>query len=312
VNVAAILGAGKELGQRFTLVDLIPSALLGLYGLALIWGGAPSRAPDAGRFASRLEALSGVEATLLAFALLAFALICQPLQFGLVRILEGYWGGSRPAIALAEWGSGRHRRRRARLEALQLTTAADTGDAVEPIHRSYAAWSLVRRYPPPPLVMPTRLGNALRAAEDRAGRRYGLDAIAAWPRLYPLLSDRVRALLDDQRAQLDVAARFTVVLLAASAGGAALLVTHPVWLLVPAATLGLAWLSYRGACSAAIGYGDGLEAAFDLHRLDLRTHLHLPLPATLDEERRLNAELTKFLLQPFAGRQLTYRHGEPD
>jgi hypothetical protein len=312
VNVAAILGAGKELGQRFTLVDLIPSALLGLYGLALVWGGAPSRAPAAGRFAQRLEDLSGVEAALLAFALLAFALICQPLQFGLVRFLEGYWGGSRPALALAEWGSKRHRRLRARLEGMTLSTAADPDDTIAPIHRSYAAWALARRYPPPPLVMPTRLGNALRAAEDRAGRRYGLDAITAWPRLYPLLSERVRVLIDDQRAQMDVAARFTVVLLAASLGGVALLIAHPVWLLLPAATLGLAWLSYRGACSAAIGYGDGLETAFDLHRLDLRTHLHLPLPATLEEERRLNAELTKFLLQPFAGRQLTYQHGEPD
>lgn len=309
MNAAAILGFGKDLGQRFTLVDLLPSALLGLFILALVWGGAPGDPPDLDRFVAHVEDLSGVEAVLLALALLGFALITQPLQLGLVRLMEGYWGMTSAAEAIAGWGRRRHARQRAKIEARQLTTAAD-GDhkPAGRAQRSYAAWALSRRYPPAPLVMPTRLGNALRAAEDRAGRRYGLDTIAAWPRLYPLLSERVAALVDDQRTQVDIAARFTAVLLGATAASAALLVTHGWWLLVPVATLALAWLSYRGACSAALSYGDGLETAFDLHRLDLRAGLHLAMPRTLEEERALNQELSKFLLQPFAGRQLTYEH----
>ena len=305
MNVAAILGFGKDLGQRFALVDVLPTALLGLFLLGLVWGGAPGEAPDVDRFVARMEELSGVEGVLLALALLSFALLCQPLQFGLVRLMEGYWGTSRPATAVADWNRRRHLRRRGKLEARQRTVGGKPDENARP-DRSYAAWALTRLYPPAPLVMPTRLGNALRAAEDRAGRRYGLDTIAAWPRLYPLLSDRVLALVDDLRAQMDIAARFTAVLLAAGVVSAALLATHGWWLLVPAAALALAWLSYRGACSAALGYGDGLETAFDLHRLDLRASLHLPLPRTLEEERALNKELSKFLLQPFAGRRLTY------
>ena len=317
MNAAAILGLGKDLGQRFTLVDLLPSALLGLFVLALVWGGAPGDPPDLDRFVAHVEDLSGVEAALLALALVGFALVTQPLQLGLVRLMEGYWGMTSAADALAGWSRGRHARQREKLAARQLTTAVDSDhNPASRAQRSYAAWALSRRYPPAPLVMPTRLGNALRAAEDRAGRRYGLDTIAAWPRLYPLLSERVAALVDDQRTQIDIAARFTAVLLGATAASAALLITHGWWLLVPVATLALAWLSYRGACSAALSYGDGLEAAFDLHRLDLRTSLHLAMPRTLKEERALNQELSKFLLQPFAGRRFTYEHpgenhGEP-
>lgn len=309
MNAAAILGFGKSLGQRFTLVDLLPNALLGLFILALAWGGAPADAPDLDRFVTHVDDVSEVEAILLALALVGFALVTHPLQLGLVRLMEGYWGLTPAAGALAAWNRRRHARHRRQLEARQLTTAVDRhdGDVGRP-QRSYAAWALARRYPPAPLVMPTRLGNALRAAEDRAGRRYGLDTIAAWPRLYPLLSERVAALVDDQRTQMDLAARFAAVLLGATTVSAALLVTHGWWLLVPAVTLLLAWLSYRGACSAAEAYGDGLETAFDLHRLDLRTSLHLTMPRTLSEERALNAELSQFLLQPFAGRRLTYEH----
>lgn len=115
-------------------------------------------------------------------------------------------------------------------------------------------------------------------------------------------------MVDDQRTQMDVAARFAVVFLAAAAVSGVLLASHGWWLLTPAVALGLAWLSYRAACAAAQVYGDGLETAFDLHRLDLRAALHLPIPRTLEEERRLNEELNGFLLQPFSGWELTYEH----
>jgi hypothetical protein len=57
--------------------------------------------------------------------------------------------------------------------------------------------------PKPKRLLPTRLGNALRAAEDRAGQRYGLLTVTILPRLYPYLSERVRRPCN----QLDVAVR---------------------------------------------------------------------------------------------------------
>ena len=307
MNAAAILGLGKDLGQRFTLVNLLPNALLGVFLLVLVWGGAPADSPNVDRFIARAENLGIVEAVLLALALLGFALVTQPLQLVVVRLMEGYWGTTFALGLLANWGRRRHTRLRNRLERRQLSIGT-SNEAVSQADRSYAAWALSHHYPPALLIMPTRLGNALRAAEDRAGQRYGLETIVAWPRLYPLLSERVASLIEDQRIQMDMAARFTANLLVATAASAALLLPHGWWLLVPAVTLTLSWLSYRGTCSAAIAYGEGLETAFDLHRLDLRVSLHLVLPRTLEDERTLNKELSKFLLQPFAGRQLTYQH----
>ena len=49
--------------------------------------------------------------------------------------------------------------------------------------------------------------------------------------------------------------------------------------------------------AAAIDYGESIRTAVDLHRFTLLEALHLPLPATLDEERALNAKLSRFLLQ---------------
>ena len=95
------------------------------------------------------------------------------------------------------------------------------------------------------------------------------------------------------------------------------------WLMVPAATLLLAWLSYRGAVvAAAIAYGEAIEAAFDLHRFDLLRALHLPLPSDLAAEVRANQQLTRFLHQPHEelffllrigkGINFTYDHDIPE
>jgi hypothetical protein len=56
-------------------------------------------------------------------------------------------------------------------------------------------------------------------------------------------------------------------------------------------------LSYRGAVAAAIAYGEGIRATIDLHRIDLLTALHLPLPATLEQERAVNEQVSPFLRQ---------------
>jgi hypothetical protein len=174
-------------------------------------------------------------------------------------------------------------------------------------------------YPAADAVLPTRLGNILRAAEHRAGSRYGLDAIITWPRLYPLLADTTAAVLNDLRDQLDLAVRFCVMFLLATVITAACLSGHGWWLAVAAGTLAGAALSYQAALSAAAAYGQAVEAAFDLHRFDLLAALHLPLPADLASEVQANQRLSRFLRQPqeymFAlthgrgGLNFTFEHG---
>ena len=49
--------------------------------------------------------------------------------------------------------------------------------------------------------------NVLAAMQDTAGRAYGLDAVTAWPRLYPVLGEQCRTLVDDRRDTLDASVR---------------------------------------------------------------------------------------------------------
>ena len=161
----------------------------------------------------------------------------------------------------------------------------------------------LRFYPVVPRLLPTQLGNTLRAAEDRAGERYGLATVAAWPRMYPSLSDKLLDALSDRRDQLDTAARLCATFLLATVIAVGFLARNGGrWaLLVPAACLGMAWVCYRAAVAAGQLHGELLEAAFDLHRFDLLAALHYEPPTDRREEYELNQRLSEFLEQGDAG-----------
>lgn len=317
--MSTILDATKDLGNRFRLVGLLSTAALGLFVLALLASGAPGQSPQLGRLAARAASLSAAEGVLLAVSLIVLALVAQPLQLPLVRLLEGYWGASIIGRVLAAPGKGFHRARRNRLNRRQQRPA---DEATGRMAQREAAARKLRRYPPAAAVLPTALGNALRSAELRAGDRYGLDTVVAWPRLYPLLSGKLAGVVDDLRDQLDIAARLCAVFVLATGVGVGLLAPQGWWLTVPASTAVLAWLCYRSAIISAVSYGEALEAAFDLHRFDLLTALHLPLPADLANEINANEQLTRFLRAPqeevFRLRQtghginFRYQHDPPD
>ena len=291
-------------------MGFLPTALLALFLSAALLSGAPASGPDLGRLEAHLRQSSSLQAALFTVAVLALALVLQPLQLSLVRLLEGYWGRSGVLRIPADWGCGRHRRRRRRLDQ---QTRIPRLDGQQPSGQQAAAagmatWKLRRLYPDnDDHVMPTLLGNVLKAGEDRAGGRYGLDCVVVWPRLYPLLSQPLTAALDDARNQLDLAVRFAATFGLIAAGALVLLAPHGWWAAVVLAALLLAWLSYRASVNAAIAYGELLESAIDLHRFDLLRALHLPLPADPEAEQTLNAQLSDVLRQDLP-MQVQYVH----
>lgn len=138
-------------------------------------------------------------------------------------------------------------------------------------------------------IMPTRLGNRLRAAETRPQDKYGLDALLCWPRLWLVLPDGVKKSLQEARQELNIGARvwlWSVLFL---------LWGYFAWWAVPAGLL-FAWLSYRWMLNTAAAYGELVEAAFDLHRTQLYKALRLPLPEDPADERQKGQELTTYLL----------------
>lgn len=137
-------------------------------------------------------------------------------------------------------------------------------------------------------IMPTRLGNILRSAESQPDVKYGLDSIICWSRLWLVLPDGVKKELQETRADLNAAARIWI-------WGILFLVWAIwAWWAIPVG-LFVAWFAYGWMLESASTYGDLLEAAFDLYRLELYKALHFPLPQNPDEERKLGQQLTEYL-----------------
>jgi hypothetical protein len=189
----------------------------------------------------------------------------------LIRCYEGLWPG-RLGRAVTLPGRRRHRRRARRLG---FDRAASD-------------------YPPDARdIMPTRLGNILRAAESYPYERYGLDAVLTWPRLFPLLPDGLTAALVAARAEVEFHLTISALasVFAVGTGGWLVAVNGPAWLLLTCYWAGTAtaWLTYRGALAPARLYGDQVRIAFDLYRRELLTHLGVE-----GDEREQWARLNQF------------------
>jgi hypothetical protein len=284
----------ETIGVRFNLVSLFPSLFLILLVACLLATGVPSHTPSVDQLLNSAQDLRAIEIAALFFLGFVLALLTHPFQFALVQLLEGYWGSSRLGILLSEFGARRYRRHYAKLRSVaESSTSASTKGT-----RQRIAITLLQSYPPKPeRILPTKLGNALRAAEDRAGDKYGFSTVTIMPYIYPHLSDRLLEVFQDIRNQLDTAARLCVVLLIASITYIGLLapLAFTTWFVLPLFTLALSWISYRAAIRAALSYGRVLHMAFDLHRFDLLKSLHYPLPRNAEEERDLAQRITLFL-----------------
>ena len=230
----------------------------------------------------RWHHLDGAEQAILAgsavVALLLATQLGEVLMQPVVRAYEGYW-------MLRPWaaplGRARCRAQQRRWDNLVLTDPRD-------YTRRYREFPAQR-----PEVLPTRLGNAIRSAESyaRDKRRYGVDAVFFWPRLYPLLPDALRDSLAAARSSMEqllfiallsgALAPVTVVL------AIALRLPVAVWLPVAVGAPVLASLTHRSAVAVAVSYGELVRSAFDTHRLTLLASLGYALPTSLDEERQL-------------------------
>lgn len=297
---------GKALGDRFNLVNVVPATVPAAVLLVLIRGGAYSGGFTWSEAIPDLGAITGGGAVLFVLGVLMLGVVLSPFQVGLVRILEGYWGDSRLAVQLADMGVEVQRRRlAATLAALNIGTTEVSGTSLASQARSESARrratakavSAARRrgrFPDEALLLPTALGNVLRAAETSAGERYGLGTVTVFPRLRQVLSPRLDSSLAQLLTQLDTSAALCISF-AISAGFSAPLLTQGWLALVPIGFLALAVLSYRGAETAAAYHGRLLDVAFDLHRFDLIQALHYRVPGTPHAELAFNRRLTEFL-----------------
>jgi hypothetical protein len=147
------------------------------------------------------------------------------------------------------------------------------------------------RYPAPRDVLPTRLGNVLRAAERYPEQRYGAEMILIWPRLYQVLPREAIDDVESARSTME----FLLVLSLWFGGfgvGAPLMIVFfegdPLTAAVSVAVgAGGAYAAYLSAIAAASEYGEQLRSIFDVYRLDLLRRLSLPAVRDITDERRL-------------------------
>jgi hypothetical protein len=289
--------------RRVLSVHFAPCALFVAGVLALVRAGSFSGRSDWS--AVLLEHPAAVVGAVLVVSLsaLLLGLLLQPFQVRAVRVLEGYWERWPLTAWLAAIMIELQRRRWSRLRARAET---ETRGATAR-RRSAEAQRRLAAYPPADVLLPTALGNALRAGELSAGERYGLATLASWPRLYLQVSERGAALLSTTRDALDAAVNLCWSFLALTGIGSVALYDEPSCWWLCGVGLGLAAIAYKGAVTAAQSYAGLMHVAYDLHRFDLLTALHYRLPADRDAEEDTFLRVSE-LFTGARGADLPYDH----
>jgi hypothetical protein len=292
-------GLGGKLAERWITLVFSPAfafwagglaAWVWRYGRPLVSTGGWKALLD--RWAALLQGLPVIaQAALVVGVLLVIVvsnLIVQRLSVSVLRLLEGYWPRwlgwlRRPLVRYRSSKIDRDNDRLRQLMARGVSslTATELADFLR-LDRQR------RSSPAPKRRMPTRLGNILRASEDRPGDYYGLDAVVCWPQLWLLLPDAAKQEVSAARASLNATVQLWL--------WAVLFIGWTVWAwwALPLGIL-VATGSYTRMLGAATIYAELVEGCYHVHRRLLYEALRWPLPVTPAEEPQRGEEMTAYL-----------------
>jgi hypothetical protein len=238
---------------------------------------------------------------LLGGAALFTGLVLLGLRYPLIRVFEGYPLEFGPLRPLRQPFIRLQSRSFDRLDRIRANPSAPG--------RAVAIRLLDRRFHKDRArLLPTRLGNAFRASENYSYTRWGLDGVAAWPRIDALLSDREVELHTNAMSDLAFFLNSTIGAVIVGIALALDEITHtplePRYAFAYVAPFLLAYALYRAAIGAAERLGTERRASIDLHRHELYNRLGLRSPHNFREERST--------LAPAINQCLLYRKQIPD
>jgi DNA-binding ferritin-like protein (Dps family) len=152
--------------------------------------------------------------------------------------------------------------------------------------------------PQPEAVLPTRLGNAIRAFEFYASERYKIDPITLWSRLVTVLPKEFLERVKEVRTYFNFLVN-TMLLLQLI--GLELLVAAACntsyWPLLGTLTnFVISYVIYRAAVSRAIDWGFLFNTAFDLYRRDLLKQFGFRPPSKIEEEQELWIKILQLIM----------------
>lgn len=178
----------------------------------------------------------------------------------------------------------------------------------------------------PDHLMPTRLGNVLRASESYAYERYAIEEITIWPRLISVLPVEIARNIEEKNNHFMflmnsafLAYSNAVIGLFFGVVGLPIVLLseswrihtpsligffyigydfiHPIgYILIGLALWGFGYVLYRIATNAAEDFGLQVRTSFDLYRVNLIRQLNWRPPKTLKEEQILWRDLTRFMI----------------
>jgi hypothetical protein len=148
-----------------------------------------------------------------------------------------------------------------------------------------------RRYRPayPNFLLPTKVGNILRAAEIRVAEKYGLANDVVWPRLLLVLPEPAASRVTAARRAVDRAVATVVWGLLFCAFAALTPLVVPIGLAVAAIALLVA------VPARVRDLTDLMESVYDLHRNELYRQLRWPLPMNPGEDRAQGVRVSDYL-----------------
>ncbi len=277
-------GLGKLLDRNFVLSYILPALLLVVGSLGLL----RSRRllPDTFAIDFKEPIKDG---TVLAVLTIVTAVGLMTLNLAVYQFLEGYrprwvarfydWLGRTRFIGRLVPSLHRFWRASKQLEAQQAETPAAAA----------LTQLLATSFPRAEQLLPTRFGNELRASEDYAVRMYEFPPVVGWARLAGVLPKEFVAIIETERALMDLWVNLWFVSVVLVAEYVLLLFstgiqTH-IWFPIAGALFAL--LAYRRARLAAATWGTWLRATYDLFLPDLAKKLGFQYPVRFEDQRLL-------------------------
>jgi hypothetical protein len=255
------------------------------------------------KLADVLAEKSTLGATLSLVIIWILSILLMSFNRPLIRLLEGYGNSNPLRIFLARQQEEFKAKAEPHLQAVNnVLGARRRGIQESETFSELSVWYAVRDFPEElDLVLPTRLGNVMRAYERYPDVVYGIEAIALWPRLFMIIPEESRERIRESEGLFIFCVNMLL-------GSFLILITSTVMLIMSYYYQGLAgltnglswatmavlisavffaWYSWWVLPDAARQRGEQVKSTFDIYRGQLAEALGFDLPKTEAEERRM-------------------------
>jgi hypothetical protein len=275
----------KALAQSLQLSTIIPAMLLAFvnfyYVFPLFFGLNPNNE----------KAIASM-----VFSIITLSYILYAFNNPLIRLLEGYWGWDNFIFRPFKY-YGKKKQTKIYERLVKTRKEHFTN------YKGHRANQLINNFFPDneDSILPTKIGNVIAAFEFYSKSRYGMDAVALWPRIVPTLKEKnYLEFVTEQKTIFDFLLNLFFIIIFCGLEFIAIqihLQSINYIYIGCVTTFILAGLLYYGCINSAIQWGVTVKVAFDIYRNDLRKVLNLEPVSDFEEEKDQWNELSRLIIR---------------